>query len=236
LEVSAFYARQGRGRFCHVDNYLRQDPARHCYFTYPEDHASTDLGFNEAGEWERRHRKSAFEIIFVYRPEDGILEISAKGGKKVVEPLAAIFCKTILGLDDLPEDDTRPLFDLSVLQDRDFDFERDPEDGIESVCVRELTIEMPGGGNRYVGLDAPASPEAPHAVYDLISDALDEKKVSMEDVRISLAKLQFTFASRDGKKPKTLTFTIYPKRVTLKDQPLHQVAKKYLKRWEIARA
>lgn len=96
--VSKFYRTQGRGRYCHVDRYVCKDPERYCYFVYTEDYANTDLGFDENGEFQHRVRKSAFEIIFVYRPDDGILEMHARGSKKQKEALQEIFCLAILGL------------------------------------------------------------------------------------------------------------------------------------------
>jgi len=41
-----FYRSQGRGRFCHVDYYLRLEPERHCYFAYPEDAVVNNWGNN----------------------------------------------------------------------------------------------------------------------------------------------------------------------------------------------
>ena len=54
-----YYRRQARGRHCHVDCYLRREPERHCYFAYPEDYASTDLGYDEHGRFQQRARRSA---------------------------------------------------------------------------------------------------------------------------------------------------------------------------------
>lgn len=143
--LSDFYKKQGRGHHCKIDNYLRQRPERHCYFAYPEDYATTDIGYDEGGEFLHWPRKPAFEVIFVYRPESGSLEVSAKGGKDEIEKLQEIFCQTILGLDRLPDEKGKP-YDLSKLKDKDFAFRRDPEDGIEKVTIKSLRLDLPGGG------------------------------------------------------------------------------------------
>lgn len=228
--VSEFYKKQGRGQRCHVDNYLRQQPERHCYFVYPEDYATTELGFDDKGEFYHRLRKPAFEVIFVYRSESGILEVSAKGGKKVVEALQEIFCKTILRLDRLPELEKRH-FDLSKLNDRTLEFVTETADGIDKVTLRMLRLDLPGIGNRRITLEAsPSNDEQP--VYTLIEKALNKSNISFDKAIITRAKLQIKFAARDGKRGISLLFEISnSERCTLKDDPLDQIAKKYLKKW-----
>lgn len=228
--VSEFYKKQGRGQRCHVDNYLRQQPERHCYFVYPEDYATTELGFDEEGKFYHRLRKPAFEVIFVYRPESGILEVSAKGGKKVVEALQEIFCKTILGLDGLPKLEKKH-FDLSKLQDKTLEFVTEPADGIEKVTLRMLRLDLPGIGNRRITLEASSSNDE-QPVYTLIEKALNKSNIPLDKALIAKAKIQIKFASRDGKRSKSLLFEISgPDRCTLKDDPIHQIAKKYIKKW-----
>jgi len=228
--VSEFYKKQGRGQRCHVDNYLRQQPERHCYFVYPEDYATTEIGFDDEGKFYHRLRKPAFEVIFVYRPESGTLEVSAKGGKKVVEALQEIFCKTILGLDGLPNLEKRH-FDLSKLNDETLKFVTEPADGIEKVTITMLRLDLPGIGNRRITLEASASNNE-QPVYTLIEKALNKSNIPLGKALITRAKIQIKFAGRDGKKSKSLTFEIsHPDRCTLKDDPLDQIAKKYLEIW-----
>ncbi len=228
--VSEFYKKQGRGQRCHVDNYLRQQPERHCYFVYPEDYATTELGFDDEGKFYHRFRKPAFEVIFVYRPQSGVLEVSAKGGKKVVEALQEIFCKTILGLDGLPKLEKRH-FDLSKLNDRSLKFVTEPADGIEKVTLRMLRLDLPGIGNRRITLEAGPSNDG-QPVHSLIEKALNKSNIPLDNAVIAKAKIQIKFAARDGKKGKSLTFEISnPDRCTLKDDPLDQIAKKYLEKW-----
>jgi len=234
--VSAHYAREGRGHHCHVDNYLRQNPERHCYFVYPEDYGTTDLEFDDKDQLIPRSRRPAFEIIFVYRPEEGLLEISASGKKELVEMLMEVFGKTILGLDHLPDKDKEPAFDLSGLKQRGIAFTTDPVDGIESVTVRRLRLDLPGSTNRHIILEASASAQKPNAVYDLMDTALNKHNVPLDSVVVSQAKLRIAFKAEKGQRAKTLTFEVsLPDRCTLKDDPHDQVAKKYLRLWKLTR-
>ena len=230
IAVSQFYRRQGRGYHCKIDNYLRDNPERHCYFAYPEDYATTDIGYDETGKFFHWPRKPAFEVIFVYRPYSGFLEVSAKGRKDEIEKLQEVFCQNILGLDRLPDEKGKP-YDLSKLKDKDFAFRRDPQDGIEKVTIKSLRLDLPGGGNRRVTFEA-SSPRAEQPVHTLIEQALNKAKVPLDTALVAKAKLQFKFASREGKRGKSLTFEIsIPDRCTLKDDPLDQIAKKYIEQW-----
>jgi hypothetical protein len=234
--VTAHYAKEGRGHNCHVDNYLRQNPERHCYFVYPEDYATTDMEFDDTGQFRERARKPAFEVVFVYRPEEGLLEVNASGKKEQVEALMEVFGQTILGLDHLPDKDMEPAFDLSGLKRRDIAFTTDPTDGIDAVTVRRLRLDLPGAASRCIILEASASAQKPQAVYDLMDTALNKQNVPLESVKVSQAKLRIAFKAEKGQRAKTLTFEVsLPDRCTLKDDPHDQVAKKYLRLWKLTR-
>jgi hypothetical protein len=237
-EICAFFRPQGRGRKCPVENYLRQTPERHCYFVYPADYPNTEPGYDEAWVFGEQQRRPAIEMIFVYRPETGMLETSAPGRKEDVETLLDIFCRTILGLPKLPEKPQEPTFELSGLKSRDFDFPIEPQDAglIEFVCVKKLKLELPGFGGRRITLEASASKSKRQAVYDLLDAALNKEKVPVETLLLSQVKFQIIFSARGGTREKKLTFEVsHPDRCTLKDDPYDQIAKKYLKLWKIAR-
>jgi len=234
--ISAIYRKQGRGRFCAVDNYLRHDPERHCYFVYPEDHPVTEPSFDGDGKLQQVPRRPVFELIFVYRPEDGVLEVSAKGNRDHKEELMAAFCKAILDLDDLPEPDPVPDYELSALKNRDTAFSTAPEDGVDAVELKMLRLDLPGGRSRRVTFEASPSPSAPQALHDLIDDALNTNKVSLDHVHVARARLRMTFAARNGGRQKRLTFEVsHPNRCTLKDDKYDQIAKRCLQQWGIAR-
>ncbi len=226
-----FYKTQGRGYHCHVDNYLRRNPERHCYFTYPEDYATNDMELNENAEFVRRPRKPAFEVIFVYRPASGMLETNAKGKKKEVDKLLAVFCRTILGLDGLPENEGAR-YELSPLKSRNVNLRTEPEHGIEGVSVKMLRLDLPGGHeNRRITFEASSDTDG-KAIYRLIDKALAKQNLSMDDVTVAKTRLQFKFAGKDGRKGKSLTFEMsIPDRCTLRDDPLDQIARECVEKW-----
>lgn len=228
--LSEFYRPEGRGYHCIVDNYLRQCPERHCYFAYPEDYATVDMELNEQAVFVKRPRKPAFEIVFVYRPETGMLETNARGRKDQVEKLLGIFCRAILGLDGLP-DKPGAHYDLALLKNRNISLATDPKDGIEGVFIRMLRFDLPDHGNRRITFEANSESDG-KAIYHLIDRAIAKQNLPLEIVKVAKAKLKLEFAGTDGKKGKTVTFEIStPDRCTLKDDPLDQIVKKYIKRW-----
>lgn len=234
-ELQMVYRRQGRGRFCHVDYYCRQNPERHCYFAYPEDYANTDMGYDEHGQFQRRARRSALEIIFLYRPADGMLDLRGKGNRKQIAEIQKTFGEHILGMEQLPDERERPPYDLEVLKDESFPFSTDPQDRVAAVHVRQLRLCLPGPLKRRITVSAESSRQAPQALHDLLNEAINKTRVPLSQLRVAHAKLRLTFAPEDGERPKTLTFEVaYPDRCTLKDDPHDQVAKKYLQRWGIA--
>ena len=232
MGVSEFYQRQGRGYHCIVENYLRENPERHCYFAYPEDYTTSDISYDENGSFRHSLRKPAFEVIFVYKPGNGLLEISARGKSDNIKKLQEIFCQTILGLGGLPEKENKR-FELSKLKDKNFSFVTEPQDTVEHVAIRVLRLDLPGMGNRRMTFEVGPS-NAGQPIHTLIEKALNKANIPLDKAIVAKAKLQFKFAPKDGKKGKTLTFEIsVPDRCTLRDDPLDQIAKKYIEKWEL---
>lgn len=220
---------------CTVDNYLRRDPERHCYFAYPEDHVITELSYSKNDELKPVTRRPVSEIILVYRPAEGVLELWARGNQERKEDLMRALCQTILGLDDLPKESQEPDYDLSSLKDRDKDFRTDDEDGVEVVDVKMLRISL-GAGGRRITFEANPSQKAPKALYDLMDAALNKENVPLESVLVDRARMRLTFARTNGGRQKTLTFEIgHPNSDTLEDGKYDQIARKCLKLWKIAR-
>jgi hypothetical protein len=115
--LRAVYRKQGRGHRCVVEHALRPGPDRHCYFAYPEDYTTSELQY-EGEDLHRQCRKSVFQIVFVYRPDEGVLEISAPGQKKDIEILQEVFCRYALEMDSLPPRTNDRCYELNGAQTR----------------------------------------------------------------------------------------------------------------------
>ncbi len=236
-DIGAYYRQnQGRGHRCTVDAYLRVNRV-HYFFAYPDDYADTYLGHDEEGHFIRRPQKPAFELVFIFDPIDGTLDLFAQGGREVQEELQTIFCRGMLGHELPPEIPNRHPYELNGLKSRHFDFSTAPEDGIEQVQVRKLRLSVLGGLKRRITLEA--DPDAgPGDVYDMMRDYLNGHNLPDTLVNVTQATLSLKFVSTGGRQ-KTLAFDVsFPNSSNLKSkrEELRIVAEKYLKRWGIDRA
>jgi hypothetical protein len=235
--ISAYYReREGRGRHCHVDKYLRGS-RYHYFFVYPQDYTDTFIGYNEAGRFERRLQNPAFEIIFVYDPVEGSLDLYARGDRRTKQHLQDLFGRTILH-EELGEEDRRSSpYELNVLKRRDFVFPTDPKDRIVGVKVKELRLSMLGSPHRRITFEV--GPKEPKdEIYDLIDRALNKESLplSVFNVTSAVIQMQFDNSGGEGRSTKTVSFRIsFPDSCNLRDEPEHLIAKGYLKTWEIER-
>ena len=197
-----FYSTEGRGRNCKVEPYRRNN--KEYFFAYPED-------FGQSGvEWVSNSLKTlsrhpAFEIIYVYSEEEGSLDIYAPKNTKAVPELQKIFADNILRLGTLPDGriDKR-VYDLKPLEDVNFDFQIEPEAGIESIVITRLRLTLKHGDRKRITLEANTT-KNPNAVYDLLNDLVPPPYY------ITQTGLKVTFEPIHGRRAKTRSFNItYP--------------------------
>lgn len=227
------YRKQGRGRYCTVEHYLRPNPDRHCFFAYPEDYSTSELQYEE-GALARHTRRSVFHVVYVYRPDEGILEISAPAGnKKELELVQEVFCRTALGLDGIPADSDGDCWRLNGLKRLDFAFPTDPADRIASVELVSLRLNPIENHRRRITVEQdPASGEP---LFTWLERIVDTAQMPLEMLDVSQARIRVVWQAEGGKRPSTVTFTIgRPDTTDLKDDPRHLIIKRYLKAWNIA--
>jgi len=235
-QVREVFKRDGKGKRCYVESFERKAPLRLCFHAYPESLPKTDLGYDDNGQFRRQSRRTAFELVFVYKPEEGLLEMVTPGSKDQKEALASAFCKIILGLQDVPAANQKPPFDLAKLKDRNFEFKCRPEDGIARIGVRQMRLDLPGNGRRRLTVAAPPTPKEPAAVHDLLRDAVNSSNFPLADLHVGQVQITAQFKPKTRGKGKTVTFDVtYPDRCNLKDTGHDQILKQCLMRSEIAR-
>lgn len=228
------YANEGRGQFCHIDHYLRQEPERHCFFAYPQNHATSDLAYTEHGKLDQHTRKTAFEVMFVYRPGDGMLEILAPGGRERVDDVAACFCAAILDLPEPPLRLTPRLYELSPLLSAELALTTDPADGIERVDLREVCLNLgrSHGWKRRLTFSADDKAQDHQSIHEMIQRTVLDDGIELHEVVVSSAKFRLLFTPVDNQRPKRLTFNVaIPDRCSLRDNYRDQIARKCLRRW-----
>lgn len=197
-----FYTREGRGKNCVVEPYRRNQ--KEYFFAYPEDFAQSAI------EWvgsslQNQARHPAFEIIFVYSQDEGMLDIYAPKNTKAIPKLQEIFAQHILKLDTLPQGGIdKRVYELAPVVDDGFEFKLEPTSGIASVVVTRLRVNLKQGSKRRITVEADYTKDN-DAVYRL----LDELQLPPYDV--TQVGLKVTFEPVANQRAKTKTFNItYP--------------------------
>ena len=210
--ISVLFAREGRGKNCKVEPYRRHE--REYFFAYPEDFAQLGV------EWISNTLKTlahhpAFEIIFVYCEAEGSLDIYAPGNSKAVQELQRAFAKAILKLDTLPDGSIdKRVYDLTPVNDVNFDFVLRPELGIASVEVKRMRVSLKSDSQKRITLEADTK-NNPKAVYDL------RDSLNLPPHYITQLGVKVTFEPEGGKRAKTRTFNItYPNSCALNNDGL----------------
>ena len=233
--IGAYYREnQGRGKWCKVEHYVRAN-RYHYFFAYPKDYTDTFIGYDDQGRFERRRQNPAFEVVFIYDPADGTLDLYTQGDKDLKQDLQKLFARSILQEELAEEDRNSVPYELNGLKNRSFAFPTDPADGVMEVRVRELRLSIVGNERKRITFEV--SPKGvPADIHDLMQQALHEHRLPLSMVNVTSAVIQMRLNNGNGRRDKTVSFRIsMPDTCNLKDKPEHLVAKKYLKLWGLER-
>lgn len=234
-ELTGFFGpEQARGHYCHVEHYVRAT-GQHYFFAYLDDYPDQRVSFDDAGQFRRRPERGAFDLVFVFNPSDGTLEMFAQGGRKVRDPLQQRFCKAVLDLDVEPAAPQKPAFEIQMLKNPSFAFTTEPQDGVQETRIRAMRIEPVNAPARSITLRADPKGNA-RDIHQCIDAYLNSQQLPRSSFRVTMVTLQITFVPVGNNKPKTLSFDIsLPGSSNLKSKPddVREIAERLLKRWGI---
>jgi hypothetical protein len=227
--LKGLYRRQVRGHHCSVVSYRRPDPDRHYFVAYPEDFPRTDLQY-EGADLRRLHRRPVLDVAFVFRPDEGVLELHAPGKRDEVNELQNLFCTAILREPPPVPYTSDKTFQLGGLLNRQFTFPTEVQDGIEAVEVTEMEVHR--GLARRPRLTFEAEPCPLPAFLDQLTAWV---KVPLAELTITSVRLRVRFPARGNARAKTVTFSVsLPDTTDLKDTPEHLRIKRLLREWGLA--
>jgi len=200
--VHFFHDKEGRGSNCKVDCYKRG--RLDYFFAYPEDYPQNRMVWTHR-ELKRQPETPAFEIIFIFDPEEGTLELYLEGARKIIPDLQAIFAGAILAFELTEDDKDNRVYDLSPVKSRDVQFHYSPDSGIISVAVKKLRLKLVSTGRR-ITLEADPTYN-PLAVYEMLADL--QKSFPAVAMVVTQVGIVVTFASSPNRhKPRTRTFDV----------------------------
>lgn len=233
--LSSVYApAQLRGKQCMVEHYRRADGVDY-FFAYLDDYPDKHLVFDGNDSqpivrWDRY----AFENVFVYSGDEGVLEIVAPGGGKMWTTLQVAFCKAVLKKDVPPADPLRPSYRLDHLLQNDFPLPTDPVDRVEEARITRLRIVPRGGGGH---IEIKADPRGDrNDIYRKMDRWLRRENLPVEGLRVVQATFSLHFVHNGVGRQPTLTFEVsVPHSSNLKSKPdeVRVIGERCLRRWEV---
>lgn len=213
---------------------------------YREGRAEDMLSFGDDTKIRRNVVYPVFEGAMTYEPATGVVEVVA-GSRKDRVDLTRLMAKHLLGIDFEEKHLSLRAYDLSVLL-KPYSFPTDPEDGIESVTMRELRVIDSGEPGERIDLLSPK--DARRTIWDMARHRIglgegaagasafpSEFSGEVPDWAITRAVINVRFRpTAEGGRGKSLTLTVtMPHGCDLKDMTPHErlIGEKYLRRWNI---
>jgi hypothetical protein len=220
-----FVAEEGRGHFAKAEHFTRGD--QEYFFVRLSDYTQRYRVWNEDRTLVPCCEKPSFPLVFVFDRRS--LETYAQGGRAIREAVQAIFAEEILK-EPLPESSPGgPIYRLDPLKYSNFRTPTDPEDGIERVHLKAMTIAIPNHCNEVITITATEG----ESIHDLMMADLNLRLYGFEDIVVLQVKLHFSLTGRG--RTRSLTFEVRSDSCTLKSKPesLQRLGEKYLRRWGI---
>jgi hypothetical protein len=233
-----YHEKELRAQHCCVHHSRRANGTDYFYAYIPE-WADKRLGFDANGDLTPRELSYAFHDVFIFDPNDGSLEIIAKGGQKVRTPLRRTFCDKVLSLEFSDTDPIKPCYHLDHLLYANFSFSTEPEDRIASVWVKRMRFVSEDKGPKVFSDTLDFGERVPWSeARGIALEALASLPGDRAEWSVSSIGLQLEFLSDGRRKSTTMTFQIStPNTCDLKSKPEHaqEVGTRCIRRWGILR-
>ena len=193
------------------------------------------LAFDDGGALVRRARRQVFEAAMTYEPAKGVIEVVASD-RESREDMVRFMARDLLGTGFHGERVRFRTYDLAVLL-RPYEFPTDPEDGIESVELKQLQL-MPIDGV-WERLTLERLRKADRSIWSMAAERFGPANPLASGWGATRAKLTIKFHPKgDARRGRTLPLTITrPHGCNLKDQTEEEqlIGEKYFRRWGILR-
>jgi hypothetical protein len=222
-----FLDEDNRGRECTVETLSLRGVDY--YFAHPDDFLQPFTTHDENGELTTRPLRPTFQIVFAFNARAGTLDLNARVPAKLRPQIESVFATALFG-HGLPKWSKRPSYALGQLRDPNFSLEADPQDGVR-VELLQMRLEFRNSRRQII---LKADPQRPNDIRHLIDDAINQDRVKLSDLNLTLVTLGFWFA--DGEEPAELTIDVsVPSHCNLREVPPNRldVVCKYLRRWGI---
>ncbi|MEM6622655.1 MAG: hypothetical protein AAF674_10535 [Pseudomonadota bacterium] len=198
---------------------------------YVEDRAESELAFGSQAGLERQIVQKVVEVGLACNPEERIVEICARGGKRALDEYAKSFTKHFAPSSEPPVEVPRREVTLDRLR-KPAPFETEPADGIEQIEVSSLEFYSSGGG--FARYERRGDDET---LYEFLERRFgDFSPLKTGGWQIVSATIRIVVAATEGKRRKTLTVTLRSPNTTTvpnKTETDRKFVLDLLERWQL---
>ncbi len=230
--LKQFYAKEYKGKKIKVWWSNKND--RVIFTAHVQGNFKAEQEFENKSEDLKNQKpwKPVFPINFLYRPDEGILEVKAKGGKARVQELQHLFIEHFLKADDPSEFENMSRFDFEKVQNlATLTFPVAIQDGVENVLLKGVKMKHKEDG-AILSLDL--VPKEGTGVEPMIV-ALAERNVAAEKLKefeIIQYRVRVLFKPPLKGRQRSVTVTITdPDGCNLKQREIDMIVYNLLKRW-----
>jgi hypothetical protein len=230
--VAGLYREQGRGHNCTVEHYEREGILY--LFLYLDDYTETHTAHDPRGTLTRSPLRPAFELVYVYTPQAGTLDMYARGDRRWRTQLRDRFCLHILHSEAPLATPGRRSYQLNGLIDRTFPLDIDPARGILSATIRRLRVVLVGNLERRVTLETTSN--RPRDVYDMLDLHFPVERFPRSELLVNLVTFTVQHVPHGEASQRPLTFDVsFPDACNLKSlsHDQREVGEWCLRQWGI---
>lgn len=233
-KVAAFFQRErGQGRTSDVVVRERGDSIY--IFIYLDAYRENEMAVTSSGRIEPTVHRPAFDVVFAFHPATGMLDLMAKGGKLVTEPLCQIFSETAFDIQPPEIDRQEDPYQFDRLLDPAFKFPFEKRDGVTRVALVSLDVGLKGQGKRRMSLIGDPD-RGDNDVHAMILEYFRDGLYTPLDLFVYGARFKIWFERSGPIKKRSITFKLsWPRSNDFKDEDeaVRNLIEKYLRRWKL---
>ncbi len=223
--LKQLYSKEYKGKNLKVKYVQRGETVT--FIAYIEDLFTNDASFKNGDLDTKTPRKPVFSAYFLYRPNEGILEVKAKGGKRRIQQLQEEFIKHMLKQESTMTNSLR--YDFDKVQDiANLTFPTAVKDSVESVTLKGLRLTHNSTKKR-VSIDIGNAKE--DGTKPMMKE-LQEMNIDLHEYKVTQFKIEVVFEKLPKERRRKVTVTITrPNICDLKERNIDLVVRRLLKKW-----
>lgn len=177
----SFFAKTKPSKTCRIKSYSR---GASCYYfaTLRDRRQYLEVHNETTDTFEPLPVVLPFRLIFCYDDDEGEFSIHGELGKPDIDALANMITSILLGRDCTPTRAPKPVYDLGPLKRREFVFSQAPDDGIDKIWIKSLTITPEDDPHMQITIR-----HSTRNIYDCLDEVMDKNRLSTDNIDVQKA-------------------------------------------------